>query len=496
MSVPSLTAELAPTSFARGVSWSAISQIWSFALSLVSAVILSRLLLPSDYAVLAVVAPVVGIAQNLQALGFGHAIIQAQEISKQQLDALFASSFVLSLLLAFVVIVCAPLVADFAEDPRISSAMIVASISIIALALVWQPSTLLARRHHFRAIAIRNIGSSTLGALATIGVAFYTRSYWALIVGMLLIPSLNFAFSVKLAHWRPGMPKRTSGYEKMLRFSFTMWVTNQFNFVSRNADNLIVAHATSVHELGIYDRSYRVLLYPIGQAVLPLGQVLIPTLSRNLDDPIRYRDYYWRAMILLLVACSPGLALVVIYPATIMGILLGPEWLEGSELFRWFAAAGIFQTYLTTTRWLFISQARGRDLMYSGLISSVVALGSFLIGIRWGIEGVALAYLISQVFITTPITLWFAGRTGAVDYANLCSGTIPHALGIFVVLSLLWLLKVAFGHPLWPQLLMIGFGAYLTYAVALFAWPSSRRLIREMASRVLAAFGQALGIAE
>jgi polysaccharide transporter, PST family len=489
-----LTENRTRVSLARNFGWSALAQAWSVALSFVSAVVLARLLAPTDYAVLAIITPIIGVAQNLQALGFGNAIVQTHKISKPQLDALFAISFAVSLVLVITISLLAQSVAKVMHDPRIAPVLLVATASIVAMALAAQPAALLSRAMRFKAIALRNMISTTAGFLAAIATAIMTRSYWALIVSMITIPSLNFILSMNLVNWRPGIPRKGSEAGQLVRFGFNLWAANLSNFATRNADNLIVGHFSSTRDLGLYDRSYRVLLFPLGQAVLPLGQVLIPIMSRSLDDSARYREYYWRSILLLLFTCLPGLTLCVINPATIFGLLLGEAWLDGAPMFGWFASAGLFQIFLTTTSWLFISQGRGREFRQVSLSSSLVALASFLIGVRWGILGVAQAYVIGQALIVLPLTLWFAGRTGPVDYRNLAVGLLPHGLAITASLIFVWLLHYAFGRPLWPLLLLTGIGAYLAYAAMLLIMPSSRRLVFGIGKRLLGAVQRELGM--
>ena len=476
----------APASLSRNIGWFALSQAWSLVLSVVSAVTLARLLLPDDYAIAALVVPVIGAAQMVQSLGMASAIIQAREISKRQLDALFWLGMALAVVLALLVAFAGPPLARWLIGLELGKEFAFASLAIVAAALATQPNALLARALRFRALAMRNMLATGLGVAITLAIAARWHSHWALLISVVLVPLVQFATSATVLRWRPGLPQRASGLSPIMHFGLRVWATNCLKFISGNSDNLIVAGVTTPHELGIYDRSYRVLLYPLTQAVNPLGQVLIPTLTRAVDVPQRYAMHYWRALAVLLLACLPGLAIMAMFPRTLIGLLLGPTWLEGARLFAWFALAAVFEVIIATLQWLLQSQGRGPDVLRAGLVNSGVALASFVIGIFWGIAGVAIAFALGRALLCLPFNLWLTGRTGPIGHRSLLAGLAPHALALIAALLLVGVYRFAFGSPLWPSLVANGIAAYLAYGAVLLAIPSSRALLTGLLARLIA----------
>ncbi len=457
----------------------AASQGWNLILSISSAMVLARLLTPDDFGLFAVASPLMVFAHQIQDMGLTSAIIQARTLNKRQLDALFWLALGVSLVLTMLVVSAAPLIARLLHDTRLSAILAVCSLSIVATTLAAQPSALLSRDLRFRVIALRNMAATALATAASIAIAATTHSYWALAVSMILVPLFNFAASVRPARWHPGIPRRGAGTEALIGFGFHLSGANLLNFASRNADNLIIAYATSPRELGIYDRAYRILLYPINQALQPLGQVMIPMLSRCLDKPDRFRSQYWSAVILIHVLCLPGLVIAMIFPETVIGMLLGPRWLEGASLFGWFAGAGLFQIYLGTTSWLLISQGRGREYLYVGLLTSGVALVSFLIGIGWGIRGVALAYVLGQAIVCLPFQLWIVGRSGHVQHREMALRLLPHGCALGLACTLIATFRWQLGSPHMAALIAETVAAYATYATTIFVFSSNRLLILE-----------------
>jgi PST family polysaccharide transporter len=473
------------TSLGDRIGWTGLAQVWNLLLTIGSALILARLLTPSDYAVMAVVLPVIGAAHMVQSLGLNNAIVIAKSLEQRQLDALFWLALTVALGLIVAIILAAPAIAALVGDPRVGPVLPVATLSILFVTLMAQPSALLARQLRFRDIALSEFAASTIGTGTTVLLVALTRSYWALLAGIILTPLTQGVIATIAVRWRPGgyAPPREAG--PLLHFGFKVWGGNLFQYAARNADNLIVARFASPQALGIYDRSYRVLFNPLNQASAPLAKVMVPTLSRSRDDPRSYRSQYWAGVSLLLLACHPMLALALAYPATMIGLMLGPAWLEGAPLFRWFAIGGLFQIFLGTTGWLFVSQGRGGEHLRVNLVGAVVAIASYAIGIRWGIEGVAAGMVIGQVFIALPYTLWRLGQEGPVGWREQVIGLLPHVLATLLVAALVFAERAMFGAPHWPQLIPTAILAYLVYAGVLFALPASRGPVQAIVRRGL-----------
>lgn len=479
-----MSAAAPPTaSLASNASWSALGQGWSLTLSIVSLLVLARLLVPEDFAVLAVVIPVIGLIQILQALGLNNAIVFAESLSKPQLNTLFWIAISVSLAMALLLLLLAPAIAGLAGDPRLVPALTAVAVVPPIYALANQPLCLMGRALRFKAIIVIQMLALGLSIATGILGAWLTRSYWALVAAQIVTPAVLAIAYITAARWRPGWPAPLAEVRPLLSFGLNVWGANLFQYVSRNADNLIVAAAATPRELGLYDRAYRALLYPLNQAVNPLGQVVVPTLTRCLGEIDRYRSHYWRAIAVLLLVCQPVLLVALVNPRVIVAVVLGPEWLDAAPLLAIFAAAGLFQTFQATLAWLMLSQGRASELLRMNMVFSAVALASFLFGIQWGVTGLAKAFAIGQGVVCLPYGLWLTGRSGPVDHRGFLRGLVPHLIATSAAATLVLGLRHLFGSPMWPMLIATTVLAYGLYAGVLLALPASRPLIASLAER-------------
>jgi PST family polysaccharide transporter len=266
----------------------------------------------------------------------------------------------------------------------------------------------------------------------------------------------------------------------MLKFGSNVTGFNLVNFLSRNADNILIGRFFGGHQLGLYDRAYRLLLFPITQLHGPIGQVMVPLLSRLQGDPNRYRLTYLKTVSLMMACSQPGIVFAIVFADDVFNILMGPVWAGASPIFQWLGVAALHQVMSSTTGWLYLSQGRGAELFSIGTAGSVVTVASFAAGLPWGAVGVAAAYSVVNYVVLVPLIWWAAGRRGPVSTKHLVGVALPHAVGIVACGALLFALKRAN----WGDLSVTGAAAmallaYLSYIAAVLPFETSRSALRD-----------------
>ena len=141
-------ADLKQSSF-RGSLITVFSQSMKILVQMISQIVLSRLLFPSDFGLLAMAAPAIGFIQVFSDIGLGQAIIQRQKLMQDQVSALFWFNIVISILLFCLVVILSPLASALYNEPRVESLMIVLGALIPFSALGIHPVALLSRQLRF-----------------------------------------------------------------------------------------------------------------------------------------------------------------------------------------------------------------------------------------------------------------------------------------------------------------------------------------------------------
>ena len=90
----------------------------------------------------------------------------------------------------------------------------------------------------------------------------------------------------------------------------------------------------------------------------------------------------------------------------LIAALLGPKWAAAAPVFRILAAAGIVQTIASTRGLVLVSLGQSRKYLWLGIVNSIAMVLSFVIGLRFGIVGVATAYAVANLVVLVPTLLF------------------------------------------------------------------------------------------
>ena len=462
---------------ARGVAATAISQAVKVVMTMATTIIVARILTPSDYGVAAMVAPLMGLVLIFQNLGFTQAVVQARELDLEHCNALFWLNVMVSVAAALVMVVLAPFAADFYHDVRAGYIAAATGLTILVSGLKLQHQALLNREMQFRTLSINDIVVAVSTFVFTAAAALMLRNYWAIWLGAFLGASVSTLMIWRSCPWRPRAGARFAGVRSLVVFGANLTGFSLVNFLARNLDNVIIAKTQGADAVGLYDRSYKLMLFPLQNINQPLSRVMIPVLSRLQDEPVRYRRVYELAIRGLALVSMPGILAAAICSDRLIVLLLGARWIGASPIFFWLSLTAIVQCVPNTTGWLYISSGNTRRMMYWGIFSSTVSIISFVIGARGGAVGVAQGYFVGQL-LSVPLLYVFATRGTPITQRFMYGAQVPSLLGGLFAWGIVWLAKVALS-----DLAMIALAVGCSYAGAVAAQaatPKGRRALGEM----------------
>ncbi len=420
---------------ARAGAVTVVSHTLRFVITIAATGVMARLLRPSDYGLIGMVAFFTYFVAMFKDLGLSVATIQKSEITRDQVSTLFWLNVVVSVAITVVMIALSPFVSWFYGDQRLLSITVVTALGFVLGGLTVQHEALLRRQMRFFSLVSISLTSTVVGYIVGIYLAWRGFSYWSLVFSQLALLLTNTIGVWLACRWRPGLPKRNSGVRSMIAFGRNFTGFSIINYFSRNLDNLLLGKIWGANELGLYNRAYQLMTLPIDQVNEPITSVAIPALSRIKDEEQRYRRAYLRMLEKIAMFTMPAIAFMMATSDWIVQLILGPQWSATSRIFLLLGITGLFQPIANTTGWLFLTQGRSRHMFQWGLISGPLTVGSILLGLPWGAVGVATSYAITRVLLTDPLLFWFVGRTGPVRTIDFYRTIAPFTLASVVALA-------------------------------------------------------------
>jgi O-antigen/teichoic acid export membrane protein len=450
----------------RGGVLSVAAQGTQFVLQSISTVVLARLLTPIDFGLVAMVTSITAIAGGFADLGLTEATIQRKEISHNQVSTLFWINAAVGLLFMLLTAAMAPVLAWFYKEPRLLDITLVVSLTFLIGGLRGQHNALLRRQMRFSSLAIRDVTSLAIAVPVAVIMAWQGAGYWAIVALPLTLNLSQMVISWLMVDWRPSLPRRDADVRSMVGFGGKVAASYViFNWIC-SADNVLIGWYWGAGPLGLYSRAYNLLMLPIIQINGPAASVALPTFSRLQGDPELLARYYLRVVNMIMWVSAPIFGFLFVAAKPVIVLTLGDKWRDAAPVFQILAISALGQMLLQSTLWLFVSRGQSTRLLKLLLIISPIIVGSFVIGLPFGIKRVALSLslvllailpgIFKFTFRGTNLTLQRLGR------ALLCPVSLSLA-GVF--LGELALRLVGPRHTL-QQLLVVALGFAAAYSLS------------------------------
>lgn len=174
-----------------GVLWSAIERFSLQGVQFIINILMSRLLLPSDYGMIGMLAVFLQISQTFIDSGFSDALVQKKDRTETDLSTVFYFNIIISVLLYILLFIGAPYIAQFYRMPELTLVTRVIMLNLIFSSFAAVPKTILTIRIDFKSQSKISLISAIISGIVGITMAYKGLGVWALVIQSLLNASLT-----------------------------------------------------------------------------------------------------------------------------------------------------------------------------------------------------------------------------------------------------------------------------------------------------------------
>ena len=306
------------------------------------------------------------------------------------------------------------MVAWFYKKPELIGVTAALAFTFIIGGFLIQHNALIKRHMRFDLMAIKTIISAIAGLVVSILAAISGLKYWALILGSFTITLLDVLLTFLFCPWLPEKLQKITGVRDMLKFGAHLTASSFVNYFSRNTDNMLIGRFIGATELGLYNKAYQIFMLPISNIRNPISQVAVPALSSLQKKPNQYKSYFYKISDIL-AAISFPIAIYLFFEADfIIKLVLGDQWTEAIPVFKLLSLAGLIQAVASLRGLVMITTGQSRRFLNWSIFYAIIAVSSFVIGLPYGIEGVAGAYALAEYIVFIP-SLYYCYRNSPIN---------------------------------------------------------------------------------
>ena len=358
-----------------------------------SIAVLARILTPEDFGFISMVTAVTAIAERFKDLGLSTATVQKKNITEEQVSQLFWINVVTAFGITILISAMSFLIARLFREERLIYIAIAIATGFLWSGVTIQHQAILQRQMKYAAIGGIQMGSTVMSVgIATI-LAVEGYGYWALVWREVLRNVFIALGTWMWCPWTPALPRKHVSIDHLIKFGRDITGFNVVVFLTANIDQILIGRVYGATQLGIYRQAYQLIFWPVMQLMVPLSRVAEPTLSFLQDNGERYRNFYQKLLATVTFVMMPLILFSVIYSHEIVVVVLGDKWIEAAPIFRILALAAFIAPASDTTGLLLVTCGKTKRYLNLGLVTGLVLLLAFSIGIHWGAVGVAYGYL-------------------------------------------------------------------------------------------------------
>jgi lipopolysaccharide exporter len=392
---------------ATGAIWMVLFKLVERSLGLISTLILARLLGPADFGVVAMAISFIAMAELLTAFSFDIAIIHNQSATEEHYNTAWTCNVLLNLCVTVLMLALAVPIASFYRHPE---------VEWVVCALAFGP--LIAGLENIGVVAFRKeldfrrefrfqVSRKLIGFMVVVPLALILRSYWALVVGMLVSKAAGTVISYLMHPFRPRFT--LSKVRELFRFSRWMLFNSLVGFLKERSTDFFIGRLHGSAALGSYNVGIELAHLPTTEIGAPINRALLPGFAK-IEQPGEVAAAYSSAVGVLALFALPAAALIFVLASFLVPALLGVKWLDAVPVMQIMAFNGallLFHASICT-----VLVGRGYPLNVgianSSYVIVLIAL-LFIFATHIGVVGAAYAAL-STSLLCTPIYLYQVKR--------------------------------------------------------------------------------------
>jgi O-antigen/teichoic acid export membrane protein len=383
---------------ASALKWTGLAKLVAQVVSWGVTLVVLRILAPADYGLIAIVSVIIAVLSSIAELGLGASLIQSTTLHRDELAAVSGVVIVCNLAIGVLLALLAPIAAWFYGEPRLTLLIQVAALSFAFYALQTVPQALAYRDMNFKWLAKVEFAGSITSGLVTLALALHGAGVWALLIGSQV---QNLVRVVLLMRQPQPWPQfRLKGIRSYLAFGGATTLTRLVGQMAYQSDVIIGGRWLSPQTLGLYSVSLHLATLPMQKIMSVINLVAFPALAKLQNEPQRMRMRMLEASRIL----------TVVSVAALWGMAsVAPEFVRIAMGEKWMAAVYALQTVcivipLRMLHIIFTTAALGMGNisvnMRSMTATALILPAAFFIGVHWGIDGLASAWVVAIPLIS------------------------------------------------------------------------------------------------
>lgn len=405
-----------------GIFWSSMQLFGNQAITFTVSMILARLLLPSEFGLIAMLGIFIGLGSTLINSGLTQSLIRTEILDDEDYSTVFYFNLLGSIIIYGIIFLVAPRIADFYDQEVLILIIRVYSVTFIINAFSAIQTARLSKMLDFKTQMKVSIPSLIMGSFVGILMAFKGFGVWSLVWSG-IVQSLMATIQLWYwSNWRPLFAFNVKKFKQHFNYGVKIMFSGVLDMIFTNAYTIIIGRFFAPAQVGFYNRADTLQMLPVGSISSIITKVSFPLFSAIQNDNIRLKSAYRRIMQMVIFLVAPTLILMAVLAEPLFRLLFTEKWLPAVPYFQILCVNGIM--YPIHSYNLQILNVKGRSDLFLKLeiLKKILAVIIILISFKYGIYGLLYGSVITSIlafFINTHYSGKFLSYTAWAQIKDL-----------------------------------------------------------------------------
>lgn len=411
----------------KGVVWSSIERFSTQGVQFLIMIIMARLLTPKDYGLIGMLAIFLAVAQSLIDSGFSQALIRKQDRTDVDNSTVFYFNIVVSSALYLILFIAAPFVADFYNQPELTSVMRVVCLGVILNSLAVVQRALLTVRIDFKTQAKASLSAAVISGCIGIVLAYCGFGVWSLVVQQLLNLSVNTLLLWIFSKWRPIAVFSWKSFHELFAFGSKLLASGLLDTLYRNIYPIVIGKLFSASSLGHYTRAHQFSEFPSSNVTGIIQRVTYPILCGIQDETERLETVYRKFLKLSAFIIFPLMIGMSAVARPFIDIVLGKQWGFCGQLLQIICFAMMWYPIHAIN--LNLLQVKGRSDLFLRLeiIKKILGITVLCITAPFGLVVMCYGQIFNSI-VALVINTYYTGKLINVGFIRQMKDLLPTIL--------------------------------------------------------------------
>lgn len=376
-----------------GVRWTTLSSLGRALLQISQIAILSRLLAPADFGLIALVMAIMAFLQIFSDAGISNAVIYFQHITQDQLSSLYWLNVSVSIFLALTLLASSYWVSSWYQQPALQYLLMLAAATLVFGSLGQQIRARAQKDLRFSDLAKVELIAAFVGFLVASSLAWLGAGVYSITIGSLMAAAIGCLLAwLRLSNgWRPRARLRLAEISQFLQFGAYMIGNNLADTFNSQVDILLGGKLLGAQAMGTYSVPKELNLRIAGLVNPIATQVGLPVMAKARGDEALLKAIYLQTMRMTASVNFPIYVTIGLFAPEIVHLLLGQQWNDAVPVLRLFSIWALLRSTGNPVGSLLMARGRA-DLSFKWNMVWLLIMPPFILaGSHFGVSGMAIS---------------------------------------------------------------------------------------------------------